>query len=253
MGNIREDDGFREIQLSGKQLVFLFMAATVVSVVIFLCGVLVGRGVKAERAATLQAEALSASPMPDQPPAPPAMPGGSDPRDAMPPAAVVGEIDGANGAGDAPPAELEEAPVAVERSSRLDRVEARKSQPTPPAAAKSAAPSKSSAASPPVAASAAKTPAAPAPPAPVAATTPATEAAPPRSGYAVQVAAVDGRTEADKMVKRLVDKGYAAYFEQPKGTRLYRVRVGTFQTRREAQAVATKLQKEEKFKPWVTR
>jgi hypothetical protein len=42
------DDGFHEIQLSGKQLVFLFMATTVVSVVIFLCGVLVGRGVRAE-------------------------------------------------------------------------------------------------------------------------------------------------------------------------------------------------------------
>ena len=40
------DDGFHEIQLSGKQLVFLFMATTVVSVVIFLCGVLVGRGVR---------------------------------------------------------------------------------------------------------------------------------------------------------------------------------------------------------------
>ncbi len=42
------DDGFHEIQLSGKQLVFLFMATTVVSVVIFLCGVLVGRGVRGE-------------------------------------------------------------------------------------------------------------------------------------------------------------------------------------------------------------
>ena len=43
------DEGFHEIQLNGKQLVFLFMAATVVSVVIFLCGVMVGRGVRAER------------------------------------------------------------------------------------------------------------------------------------------------------------------------------------------------------------
>ena len=39
------DAGFHEIQLNGKQLVFLFMAATVVAVVIFLCGVMVGRGV----------------------------------------------------------------------------------------------------------------------------------------------------------------------------------------------------------------
>ena len=51
------DDGFHEIQLNGKQLVFLFMAATVVSVVIFLCGVLVGRGVRAER--TLLADAAA--------------------------------------------------------------------------------------------------------------------------------------------------------------------------------------------------
>ena len=41
-----QDDAFREIQLNGKQLVFLFMVATVVSVVIFLCGVFVGRGVQ---------------------------------------------------------------------------------------------------------------------------------------------------------------------------------------------------------------
>ena len=49
MASHTQDDGFHEIQLNGKQLVFLFMAATVVSVVIFLCGVLVGRGVRAER------------------------------------------------------------------------------------------------------------------------------------------------------------------------------------------------------------
>ena len=39
------DEGFHEIQLNGKQLVFLFMAASIVAVVIFLCGVMVGRGV----------------------------------------------------------------------------------------------------------------------------------------------------------------------------------------------------------------
>ena len=44
------DKAFHEIQLNGKQLVFLFMAATVVAVVIFLCGVMVGRGVQAQRA-----------------------------------------------------------------------------------------------------------------------------------------------------------------------------------------------------------
>ena len=82
------DDGFQEIQLKGKQLVFLFMAATVVSVVIFLCGVLVGRGVRAERGAPDSA-ALVDVPIVDQTTATAcAAPAGSDPRNAPPPAAV---------------------------------------------------------------------------------------------------------------------------------------------------------------------
>ncbi len=63
-----DDDGFHEIQLSGKQLVFLCMATTVVSIVIFLCGVLVGRGVRpveavAEAAAVVRRPTL----LPDAP------------------------------------------------------------------------------------------------------------------------------------------------------------------------------------------
>jgi hypothetical protein len=44
-----QEDSFREIQLSGKALVFLFMAVTVIAVGIFLMGLLVGRGVLATR------------------------------------------------------------------------------------------------------------------------------------------------------------------------------------------------------------
>ena len=63
------DDGVREIHLSGKQLVFLFMAVTVASVVIFLCGVLVGRGVQA-RTAMIDAPVMGeAAPDADPPPA----------------------------------------------------------------------------------------------------------------------------------------------------------------------------------------
>ena len=52
MASHTTEDGFHEIQLNGKQLIFLFMAATVVSVVIFLCGVMVGRGVRSGRGET---------------------------------------------------------------------------------------------------------------------------------------------------------------------------------------------------------
>ena len=62
------DDGVREIHLSGKPLVFLFMAVTVASVVIFLCGVLVGRGVQA-RSAMIDAPVIGeAAPDADPPP-----------------------------------------------------------------------------------------------------------------------------------------------------------------------------------------
>src|SRR5690242_12810241 len=67
------------------------MAATVVSVVIFLCGVLVGRGVKTERAvssADAAAVAAVAEPAPSRPAVatPPAA--GTDPTAAAPPPAV---------------------------------------------------------------------------------------------------------------------------------------------------------------------
>src|SRR5213594_3082824 len=69
-----ENEGFHEIQLNGKQLVFLFMAATVVSVVIFLWGVLVGRGVRAERGGVTDAAPTSvvSETLPQQPAAAPA-------------------------------------------------------------------------------------------------------------------------------------------------------------------------------------
>jgi cell division septation protein DedD len=230
-----EDDGFHEIQLNGKQLVFLFMAATVVSVVIFLCGVLVGRGVRAERGtAVAEASVADAS---ETTPAPTAAaaastsvppPAGSDPRAASP-------------------------PPAADELSYFDRLEKNgpakedlkastpKATPAPP----KETPAPKEAAAP----KAAATP----PPAPA-----AREAAPKSatdSGeFAVQVAALNARGEADAIARRLTSKGYAAYVVPPgSGAVMFRVRVGHFKTRHDAEPVFAKLQKEEQFKPWITR
>jgi cell division septation protein DedD len=75
------------------------------------------------------------------------------------------------------------------------------------------------------------------------------------AGYAVQIAALNIRSEADTIAKRLSSKGYQAYVMSPAvGTpQIYRVRIGKFGSLREAQTIATKLEKEEQFKPWVTR
>jgi DedD protein len=250
-----QDDGFREIQLNGKQLVFLFMAATVVSVVIFLCGVLVGRGVRAERGGVADVASLNSptdsSPLATPPPsAPPAPAAGSDPtKAAAPPPAddltYFNRLEKSN----APPEKLNPAkPVAA----------ATKSAPAPGPPVAKAAPSPAPPPAPAVkdtpqatAKAAAPTPASAPAPAPAADTAPE----PSGQGFAVQIAALNVRSEAEAIARRLSSKGYAAYVLSPAGgaPSVYRVRVGKFPTRREAETVAAKLQKEEQFKPWVTR
>ena len=120
MASQTQDDGFHEIQLNGKQLVFLFMAATVVSVVIFLCGVLVGRGVRAERGSTLAEASLTAAPSEPtlQRPAATPAPVGSDPTAAAPP----------------PAEELKQPPpkTAPPAAAKPPPVEARAALPAPP-------------------------------------------------------------------------------------------------------------------------
>jgi DedD protein len=217
------DDGFHEIQLNGKQLVFVFMAATVVSVVIFLCGVLVGRGVRAERTAAADAAATTEPPSADPAPAiaasqaPPAA--AADPTVAAPPTATE-DLSYFN--------RLEKSSQPVEQLKP-----AAKPQPEKTTGEKSAA--ERAKAQP--------------------AADKGTASATPPPGYAVQVAALNVRSEADAIAKRLTSKGYSAYVQTPSdGTpSVYRVRVGTFKTRREAETVASRLQKEEQFKPWVTK
>jgi cell division septation protein DedD len=71
----------------------------------------------------------------------------------------------------------------------------------------------------------------------------------------VQVAAVKVRSEADTIAGRLAKKGYAAYVMPPApgAPRVFRVRVGKYRDRRDAESIAVRLEREEQFKPWVTR
>jgi cell division septation protein DedD len=228
-----QDDGFHEIQLNGKQLVFLFMAATVVSVVIFLCGVLVGRGVRSERTAGPDQAANAATDVvPDAAAAAPAAtPAEADPTKAAPPPDVddlsyFNRLEQANA-----PAEKLKTADAPHDSANASAARAVPSKPAPAVAKDAAAKDKDM---------------------PKAA---AASAAPAGGGYAVQVAALNVRSEADAIAKRLAGKGYAAYVvDPPAGTpAVFRVRVGRFKTRREAETVAAKLKKEEQFSPWITR
>jgi cell division septation protein DedD len=75
------------------------------------------------------------------------------------------------------------------------------------------------------------------------------------AGYAIQLAALGKREEADIIARRLVGKGFSAYVLTPESgaPAVFRVRVGKFKDRREAESVAARLKKEEQFNPWIVR
>jgi len=217
------DEGVHEIQLNGKQLVFMFMAVTVVAVVIFLCGVMVGRGVRAPRAIEA-ADAATEAPIDPtaavQTPAPPATDG-----PPTSPAAAQEKLTYADRLSTTtPPPETLKEPVALEGKPEV----------------KPASAVKTVVAEPPPVAPAVKTKPA------------ASDAA---GGFVVQVAAVKERNEADSIAKRLASKGFPSFVTSPNAgaARVYRVRVGKYSDRREAESVARRLEKEEQFKPWITR
>ncbi len=213
-----QDDAFREIQLSGKQVVFVFMAGVVIAVVIFLIGVQVGRGVLAQRGLPEAPDAAANAAEPSPPPA------SAGPASSGAPVTSGEKLSYAERLASPEPAE--ERLKKPERSAVATTGREGGPLPTPK-------------------------PDAPAPTAPVA----AASVEPPGTGFAIQVAALRERDEADVIVKRLAGKGYPAYVVAPiKGApAVYRVRVGKFKDRHEADTVAARLQKEEQFKPWVVR
>ena len=258
------DEGFREIQLNGKQLIFLFMAVTVVLVVTFLFGVLVGRGVREGGGAPEIASSDIASdpglvPAAEQATPPPAAGAAAAPAPAAPPAEELSYADRLL-RDSAPvetlkPAQPAPAPVIQEPVSQKAPV------PPPPAAApKEPAPSPARAAAPPKE----RTPTT---------VTPGSQSGPPPSGpvpagaakasdpsgpgFAVQVAAYRDRRDADTLAKQLTAKGYPAFVMDPvKGTStaLFRVRVGKYKTLKDAEAVESRLQTSEQLtNAWIAR
>ena len=228
-----QEDSFREIQLSGKALVFLFMAVTVIAVGIFLMGLLVGRGVLATRG---PAGVDSAAARETEPPPPPAS---TTSGSSTSPSTAGEKLSYAERLGSQEPAkeQLKAAPPETPPNPRSETP-----SPAPAATvAKSAPPS--------------KTAPAPAKTAPVTAAPAAASTEPAGAGFAIQVAALRERDEADVIVKRLAGKGYPAYVVAPaKGApSVFRVRVGKYKDRGEADTVAARLQKEEQFKPWIVR
>jgi len=215
------DDGFHEIQLSGKQLVFLFMATTTAAVLIFLCGVWVGRGVPSERAASGEnTDAVVAA--------------------APPPAATPSQPVASSG----PPAAEPPAPAA-EPNDELSYAKRLQADSSPAEKLKAAAPQ------------AAPTPKPAEPAEPRAAQKAAAPPSPQSTGRAgawiVQVVSLQDRAAATTIARRLSGKGYPAFVLDPAGggPRIYRVQVGGYADKNDAEQASRRLEKDEQFKPFV--
>ena len=221
------DDGLHEIQLSGKQLVFLFIVTTTVIVVVFLCGVKVGRGAR-DAQIDVPEQVNAAAPVTE-------------------PAPVA-----------APPATEPPAPVADDDLSYHKRLQG---EGAPQESLKRQEEAK---VAPAPAAKPTETPAAPVP-RPVA----TSEQVPPRPAstddlptsaragtWAVQVIATQDRAIAGSILKKLAAKGYPAFLVNPSANATpswYKVQVGRYKDRGEAEKVSLRIKKEEQYQSWITR
>ncbi|MEO7274394.1 MAG: SPOR domain-containing protein [Vicinamibacterales bacterium] len=232
------DDGFHEIQLSGKQLVFLFMATTAVSVMIFLLGVLVGRDVRGGRlAGPTEAALTTPAPVPAPAPDPVKQQAAAQPTAAAEPPS--------------PPADDElsyrkrlESDGAAKETLKPQGTSARTDPGPEPARPEASAPTPE--------------PAAKAAPAKAAAAVATPAAAPAgRPGrWVVQLVALRDRGAAASIVQRLSGRGFPAFIVNPASStpnQVYKVQVGRYDDKSEAERVAKRLEKEEKFSPWISR
>ena len=212
------DDEPRGVHLSDKQLVFVFMAATVTAVVVFLFGVLVGRGVQQAR-----------GPLPEEPgAAAQVLPDGAS---AEAPLADGVPKPGSGAAGGAEPFSY---PARLGKTPPPEQTASAPPQPAEEAPRESAPPD-----------------------VPAESVLPRAAGGPADAPYTVQVAAVTRREEAEEIVRKLQARGHEAFVYVPEGGDRFggfRVRIGSFTHKRDADALAQRLLREDKrYKPWVTR
>ncbi len=253
------DQSFHEIQLSGKQLVFLFMSAVVLAVVIFLLGVSVGRGVRGSVASASTADVgaptdTTASAAPAGTKVTPADldyreklqgPGGAN-------AGAAGAAPGAAAAATTSTAKPAETPAATPPASTPDAASAKPpgkpnllAMAEDPSKAKTPTPTPTS--TPKAATTKPVTPPPAAKPAPAAA---APAAKGNDAGWFLQFGAFSTKGAADSVVRDLKGKGYTASAVSS-GT-LFKVRMGPYADRAEADKMVGRLTKDG-YKPLVTR
>ena len=250
-----QDDYYYEIQLTNKQLVFYFMAGATGLVLSFLAGVMVGKGVDAS-AGDVQAArpAVEERVVAEEPMAHPTTP---------PPAEDLTYAQRLEGD------KADDAALGKSRPTTAASPKAAKASPvpkatatlkpvttTPPRPSPTAATRVADAGATPAPSLVPKSVPATVTPAPKLSPKAASSSTPPKAtgpSFTIQVGAFKDKATADSMVTRLKGKGYAAYLVAPEspGAGLFRVRVGSYPARADAERVQAKLRDQEKFKPSI--
>lgn len=203
-----DDQGFHEVQLSGKQLVFLFMSAVVVMVVVFLLGVNVGRGVRGavgDTEVSAQADAPTTK-VPDD-----AVAGGEPAKPAQPELSYHDMLLGAKPSADKAAGDTAPPPVAPPPVEEVP-------PPTPPTT--------------------------PTPTPAVQATPTQAPAAPPKSSgtdWFLQTGVYSTQAVADGQVAQLKKLNVPAFVVPEPGGKLFRVRIGPYSNRAEADQVKSRI------------
>ncbi len=239
------------IPVSSKQLIVYFVFLVIALSAAFLAGVMVGRNVDSSPEPT--ARDIQDTGLPEEPaasPTPDALTYGStlqsDKVEGLTPSAAPTPAPVSSPKAAAPlPASVPKATPAPAAAARQTPEPARAPSPAARAPEKAAPKATPKATPKPTAAPRATPRATPAPK--------ATKAPPaPINRLTIQVGAFKERAAAEAIVKRLKGKGYSAYLV-PVSEGLFNVRVGSFTDREDAERVLTKLETQEKFKPFIVK
>ena len=217
-------DASTDSPFDAKQIVFLFMAATVVAVVLFLCGVLVGRGVPLGGNRGADPAGLAHRAITDLPPPTLSTPS-SEPSaaartsdDLTYPRRLSNGTRGPDSVSDLDDEPLAPPPVVeTETEAEADADVDVDAEPVPAVAEFES---------------------------PVV----------PEGAYVVQVMALQAPAPARKMAAQLVDKGFQAFVLEPfrdDPVSYYRVRVGPFAGKADAVRVRDRLTAEEGLRPYI--
>jgi cell division septation protein DedD len=245
-----EEKSYYEIQLDNKQLILVFLAAVTVCVLIFVLGVMIGKGQKeTEIAAASRTEKNVAAAEPDSnTPSQPLSDIASEARNEKKNSTEKETRNKPSPSEKDAEAATSATPVSNKKSSQYAYEDLDKKEPTEEKKQVESVPVTKHVESAPVADPVSEKPEN---------TTAAVEDNVPKSSggtqYTVQIMATSSRPKAEQQISTLKSRGYQPFLDESKNgeVSVFKVRVGRFADTQEAKAMAAKIKKDLRLETWV--